>query len=140
MRAAGAMVVDLFRSLAPSLLLAGCSSGMQDVPLEECTGDQASVTVSDGLSPMISWAPGCGMSSLDVFPTAGGSSLWVVYSGDQALENPFRSGIRYGDAPAGALEVAGPVPPAVGTQYTVAVYRSDGGGARVQAGVATFRP
>ena len=78
-RAAGAMFVDSLRSVAPSLLLAGllasCSSGMQDVPLEECTGDQVSVTVSDGLSPMISWAPGCGMSALDVFPTAGGSSL-----------------------------------------------------------------
>jgi hypothetical protein len=61
----------------------------------------------------------------------------VLYSGDQALENPFRSGIRYGDAPAGALEVAGPVPLSVGTSYTVVVYRSP---ERVQAGVATFRP
>ena len=135
------MFVGRFRLLAPSLalavLLASCSSGMHDVPLEECPGDEVSVTVSGGPSPMISWAPGCGMSSLDVFPTAGGSSLWVLYSGDQAVENPFRSGIRYGHAPAGALEVTGPVPLAVGTSYTVVVYRSP---ERVQAGVATFRP
>jgi hypothetical protein len=136
------MFVDRFRSLAPSLafmvLLASCSSGLQDVPFEECPGDEVSVTVSGGLSPTFSWAPGCGMTSLDVFPSAGGSSLWVLYSGGQAVENPFRSGIRYGDAPAGALEVTGPVRLAVGTEYTVVLYRSVG--ARVQAGVATFRP
>ncbi len=135
------MFVDRFRPLAPILavavLLASCSNGMQDVPLEDCPGDQVSVTVSGGLSPTISWTPSCGMSSLDVFPSAGGSSLWVLYSGARSPENPFRSGIRYGHAPASALEVTGPVPLAVGTEYTVAVYRSP---ERVLAGVARFRP
>jgi hypothetical protein len=89
------MFVDRLPYLAPSLalavLLASCSSGMHDVPLEECPGDEVGVTV----------------------------------------------GIRYSHAPAGALEVTGPVPLAVGTSYTVVVYRSP---ERVQAGVATFRP
>jgi hypothetical protein len=119
------------------MLLASCSNGMQDVPLEECPGDQVSVAVSGGVSPTISWTPSCGISSLDVFPTAGGASLWVLYSGAQAPENPFRSGIRYGRPPAGALEVTGPMPLVVGTEYTVAVYRSP---ERVLAGAATFRP
>ena len=131
-----------FRSLTPSLalmaLLPSCSNGIQDAPFEECPGDEVSVTVSVGLSPTISWAPGCGMSSLDVFPSAGGSSLWVLYSGGQAVENPLHSGIRYGGAPAGALDVTGPMRLTVGTEYTVILYRSVG--ARVQAGVATFRP
>jgi hypothetical protein len=115
---------------------------MQDVPLEECPGDQVSITVSGGLSPMISWSPSCGISALDVFPADGGSSLWVLHSGAQVPGNPFRSGIRYGFAPAGALEVTGPVPLTAGTSYTVLVYRTEAGdgGARLQAGVATFRP
>jgi hypothetical protein len=127
---------------ALAVLVASCSNGVQDVPLEVCPGDQVSVTVSGGLSPTISWAPSCGISSLMVYPTAGGSALWVLYSGQQAAENPFRSGIRYGQAPAGALEVTGPVLLAAGTSYTVIVYRTEAGdgGARLQAGVATFRP
>jgi hypothetical protein len=79
------------------------------------------------------------MSSLDVFPAAGGSSLWVLYSGAEAAENRFRSGIAYGHAPPGALEVTGPVPLSAGSEYRVAVYRYIDG-TRLQAGVATFRP
>ena len=120
-------------------LLGSCSSGPSDVPLEACPGDTVSLTVSMGLAPTISWTPACGMSSLDVFPAAGGSSLWVLYSGAHAAENPFRSGIAYGHAPPGALEVTGPLPLAAGTEYRVAVYRYIDG-TRLQAGVASFRP
>jgi hypothetical protein len=127
------------RSLVVAALLLSCSGGMQEVPLEDCPGDQVDVTVSAGLSPTISWTPACGIGSLDLFPTAGGSSLWVLYTGDQALQNPCHSGIRYGQAPAGALEVTGPVPLTAGTQYTVALYRLIER-TRLQAGVATFRP
>jgi hypothetical protein len=121
------------------VLLGGCSDNVHDVPLEECPDNQVSVSVSAGVQPIISWTPTCGMSSLNLFPAAGGASLWVLYSGSQASENPFRSGIRYGDAPEGALEVTGPEPLAAGTQYTVIIYRSIDG-TQLQAGVATFQP
>lgn len=120
-------------------LLGSCSGDPSDVPLEDCPGDTVALAVSAGRAPMISWTPACGMSALDVFPAAGGSSLWVLYSGAQAAENPLRSGIAYGHAPRGALEVTGPVPLAAGTVYRVAIYRYIDG-TRLQAGVATFRP
>lgn len=130
--------------LVLALLLWSCSDSPQAVPLEDCPENQVSVTVSPGSVPTFTWAPSCGIASLDVFPAAGGSSLWVLYSGEQAAENPFRSGIRYGHAPSGALQVTGPAPLVSGTDYTILVYRylSDSGALGIlhQAGSATFRP
>jgi hypothetical protein len=120
-------------------LLGSCSGGPSDVALEDCPGNTVNLSVSVGLAPTISWTPACGMSSLDVFPAAGGASLWVLYSGAHAAENPLRSGIVYAHAPPDALQVSGPVPLIPGTEYTVAVYRYIDG-TRLQAGVATFRP
>ena len=136
------------RVFRPSLvgwaLLAACSGSPQEVPPEDCPDNQVSLTVSEGLTPRFSWAPRCGMASVNVFPTAGGASLWVLYSGQEAAANPFHSGITYGRAPAGAIEVTGPVPLSRGTEYTVIVYRwiGDPGGSGVlyQAGSATFQP
>ena len=133
---------------APSLtllaLLAACSDAPQEVALEECPDNQVSVVVSGGTTPTFSWTPQCGMASLDVFPSAGGSSLWVLYSGERSADNPFRSGIQYGHAPSGAVEVTGPVPLSAGTEYTVILYRCigdpSGCGVRLQAGFARFRP
>jgi hypothetical protein len=111
---------------------------------EECPNNQVSVSVSSGSVPTFTWDPACGIASLDVFPAAGGSSLWVLYSGQQADENPFRSGLRYGRAPAGAIQVTGPTPLVTGTEYTIIVYRflSEGGalGTLLAAGSTTFRP
>lgn len=125
------------------LLFGACSNSPQEVQLEECPNDQVSVTVGGGSAPSFSWTPRCGMASLQVFPTDGGASLWVLYSGEQAVTNPFRSGIVYGQAPAGALEVTGPVPLSAGTEYTVLVYRwigePGGPGILSEAGAATFQ-
>jgi hypothetical protein len=126
------------------LLLASCSDSPLE-PVEECPDNQVSVTVGQGVTPTFTWAPACGIASLNVFPAAGGPSLWVLYSGPHAADNPFRSGIRYGRAPAGALEVTRPSPLISGTEYTILVYRylsegSGGPGALLSAGSATFRP
>jgi hypothetical protein len=125
-------------------VLAACSDSPQEVPLEDCRDNQVSVTVSGGVTPTFSWTPRCGMASLDVFPSSGGASLWVLFTGEQAATNPFRSGIVYGQTPQGALEVTGPVPLSAGTEYTVLVYRcagdASGCDALLQAGAATFRP
>jgi hypothetical protein len=131
-------------SIALMALLTACSDSPQEPALEECPDNQVSLAVSEGPTPTFSWAPQCGMASLDLFPSAGGASLWVLYSGEQAAANPFRSGIVYGHAPPGALEVTGPAPLSAGTDYTVILYRCSGEaggcGARLQAGVARFRP
>jgi hypothetical protein len=86
-------------SIALMALLTACSDSPQEPALEECPDNQVSLAVSEGPTPTFSWAPQCGMASLDLFPSAGGASLWVLYSGEQAAANPFRSGIVYGHAP-----------------------------------------
>jgi hypothetical protein len=125
-------------------VLAGCSDSPQEAPLEECPDNEVIVTVSGGVTPTFSWTPRCGMASLDVFPSNGGASVWVLFSGEQAGTNPFRSGIVYGQAPPSALEVTGPMPLSAGTEYTVLIYRcagdASGCDALLQAGAATFRP
>jgi hypothetical protein len=130
--------------VALCLFLGSCSDPAQEAAPEECPDNQVSVSVSSGSVPTFTWAPACGIASLDVFPAAGGSSLWVLYSGQQADANPFRSGLRYGRAPAGAIQVTGPTPLVTGTEYTIIVYRflSEGGalGALLAAGSTTFRP
>src|SRR5919112_4843126 len=131
-------------SIALMAMVAACSDSPQEVPLEECPDNQVSVTVSEGVTPTISWTPRCGMASLDLFPSAGGASLWVLYSGEQAAANPFHSGIVYGHRPPGALEVTGPAPLSAGTEETVIVYRcfgdASGCGTRIQAGLSTVLP
>jgi hypothetical protein len=136
----------VFRTLSIAMMtvLAGCSDSPQEAPLEECPDNEVVVTVSGGVTPTFSWTPRCGMASLYVFPSAGGASLWVLFSSEQAATNPFRSGIVYGQAPPSALEVTGPVPLSAGTEYTVLIYRcagdASGCDALLQAGTATFRP
>jgi hypothetical protein len=130
-------------SLSLCLLVGSCSDSPQ-APAEECPDNQVTLTVSSGSVPIFSWEPACGIASLDVFPAVGGASTWVLYAGQRAAENPFRSGIRYGRAPAGALEVTGPSPLASGTEYTIVIYRllgeTGGPSSLLSAGSATFRP
>ena len=125
-----------------SALLGACGDSPHEVSLEECPNDEVTVTVSAASPPQFSWSPRCGMASLQVYPSAGGPSVWVLYSGGQAATNPFRSGIVYGHAPVGALEVTGPAPLSRGIEYRVLVYRwiGDGlGGNLFVAGAGSFQ-
>jgi hypothetical protein len=83
------------------------------------------------------------MASLEVRPAAGGPGGWVIYTGSHASENPLHSGIRYGNAPALAVEPIPATPLAAGSIYTVTLWRgiSDGhGGASLFiAGSTTFQ-
>lgn len=134
----------LCAALGLGLLLVACSDSPLRVLPEECPDNQVAVVVSPGSVPTFTWSPACGIASLDVFPRAGGPSLWVLYSGPRAAENPFRSGIRYGRPPLGALQVTGPEPLAAGTEYAIIVYRllgeSGGPSSLLAAGSAAFRP
>jgi hypothetical protein len=128
--------------IALSVLLAACSDSPQEPPLEECVDNQVTLTATQGAVPTFSWSPSCGMSSMQVFPSSGGASVWVFYGGEQAETNPFRSPINYGHAPSGAFVATGPEPLRAGTEYTVIVYRwigdPGGGGSIFDAGSATF--
>ena len=84
------------------------------------------------------------MASLQVFSATGtGASSWVLYTGDNAPQNPLRSGIRYGDAAPEAVEPASARDLVSGMQYQVVVYRwvGDNGvlGTLLQRGSATFQ-
>lgn len=108
---------------ASAALLAGCSDsgGPSSVP---CADDQqVAVSVGAGPRPTFTWAPTCGMTSVQVFPSAGPPAAWVLYGGANAQINPLRSGLRYGEPPPGALEAAPEATLQAGTEYEVTVYR-----------------
>ena len=94
--------------------------------------------------PVFTWTPACGMASLQVFPTDGGPSTWVLYTGSNAEQNPLRSGVRYGVAPPETIEPTPATGLAAGTNYAVLVYRwigEPGGnlGSIFERGSATFQ-
>jgi hypothetical protein len=97
--------------------------------------------VSADPTPLFSWEPACGFASLQVWDQ-NQTSGWVLYTGARAPDNPLRSGIRYGQAPPGAIEPAPATPLTKSINYTVAVYRwigDEAGGSLFPAGSATFQ-
>ena len=128
-------------AVAMAMTVAACSDGVEPRPIQPCAFDQdVEITVSTAPLPVFSWAPACGLASLQVWDQ-NQSSGWVLYTGARAPENPLRSGIRYGAAPPEALEPAPATPLTSGVVYTVAVYRwvgDDAGGSLIPAGSATF--
>jgi hypothetical protein len=129
----------------PALTLA-CSDGVEPTPIVPCTDEQeVEIVVSGHRTPVFTWAPACGMASLQVFPTTGtGGSSWVLYTGPNAHQNPLRSGIRYGDAPPEAFEAAPPSDLESGREYEVIVFRwvgegPGGPGSLFPRGSATFQ-
>jgi hypothetical protein len=125
-------------------LLSGCSDPSAPLPPEPCTDEQeVTIQAGPGPQPVFSWAPACAMSSLEVFPASGPPAAWVLYGGSQASTNPLRSGVQYGQAPAGTVEAARERDLQVGTEYRVTVYRwigdPGGPGSIFSRGSATFR-
>ena len=128
-------------------LAVACSDGVEPTPIVPCAHDQeVEVSVSADKTPVFRWSPACGMASLEVRPTTGsGPSVWMLFSGSKAAENPLRSGIRYGEAPPEAME-PGPATELVpGTEYAVIVSRwldfgePGEGGSLLPQGEATFQ-
>jgi hypothetical protein len=122
------------------LVVAGCSDGVGPRPIQSCAHDQeVNVIVSTDPAPLFTWAPPCGLASLQVWDQ-NQTSGWVLYTGSRAADNPLRSGIRYGDVPPEALE-PGPATRLTSGTYTVTVYRwigESGAGSLFPVGSVTF--
>ena len=121
----------------------GCAESLGFDPIVACSDSQTvtvRVTVSD--TPRFTWAPACGMASLQVLPNSGGTGSWIVYSGSAAVENPLPSGIRYGQVPPKGVAPGGAQPLTPGVSYRVVVYRwvgaAGGPGSLFERGSATF--
>jgi len=103
-------------------LLAGiaCSDGASPVEQTACTGD-VTLAVTSGTTPSISWSPACKLFLMLVEAESG--DVWgVISDGTNAIETP----VGYGVVPAGATELAAPVPLIAGAPYTVTVFRWTG--------------
>jgi hypothetical protein len=101
-----------------------CSDPTGQPALEPCPGDSVTLEAGSGVTPLFTWSPDCGVAFLEVYPAAGGGSRWTVYAdSSSAAENPIRTGVRYGMTPRHGVTVAGPLPLAPGTAYTIGVSR-----------------
>jgi len=121
----------------------GCSESLGFDPIIACSDSQTvTLQVTASISPRFTWAPACGMASLQVLADSGGAARWIVYSGSAAPENPLPSGIRYGQLPPKGEASGGAQPLTSGISYRVAVYRwvgaAGGPGSLFERGNATF--
>ncbi len=126
-----------------SVLGIGCSDSFGFDPIVACSDSQTvTVQVTASVTPRFTWAPACGMASLQVFLDSGGAGRWIVYSGPAAPENPLPSGIRYGQLPPKGVAPGGAQPLSSGVSYRVVVYRwvgaAGGPGSLFERGSATF--
>jgi hypothetical protein len=128
------------------LFLASCSSDPAAPVVEPCSDDQeVTLTVGGGLRPAFTWTPACAMSSVFVSPAAGVPASWVLYTRtDSPDDNPLRTGLRYGEEPAGTIEAAPEATLQAGTLYEVTVFRwigdPGGPGSIFARGNITFQP
>jgi hypothetical protein len=123
----------------------GCSDGRTATAATEIRPTPCwsalDVSVSAGTRPTITWAPGCGVSSVTV--TAVGATpiadevVWGLTVPERA---PVGPGIVYGEAPSGASVWAAPRTLAAGVTYRVRVAYVVGGDAVAGAGDRTFTP
>ena len=123
----------------------GCSGSTGFDPIVACSDTQpVQVHVATGAAVRFTWAPTCGMSSLQVFTDTGVHGTWVVYSGAHAAENPLPSGITYGWLPPDGVAPGGAQSLIRGVVYRVTVYRwvgqAGGPGSIFERGSAVFTP
>ena len=98
-----------------------CSDDTEPNAPLDCEFDQeVFVNVEQGVFTRFTWTPGCGMASIQVVGSGGG---WVLYSGEDAAENPIGPGVTYGVPPEGTLEPSPATPLESGAEYVVTVYR-----------------
>ena len=98
------------------------------------------VAVSTEATPLFSWAPACGISSLlvETVPSSIGGSVQTVWGFSVPETNPVGPGIRYGQAPSGASIWSGPHPLVAGTRYHIRVAQTVGGDGLLGSGEAVF--
>ncbi|HKA57600.1 MAG TPA: hypothetical protein VKD28_03225 [Gemmatimonadales bacterium] len=115
------------RLIAAALLIAGnqfyCATSPGVVAFGYCPDNNVTVHVAPGVNPMFSWSPSCGISGLTVFVESDVTALWTVNGSASANDNPIESGVRYGQTPADARTVTGPLQLQRGVAYRVQVRR-----------------
>ncbi|MDH3495237.1 MAG: hypothetical protein OER21_00530 [Gemmatimonadota bacterium] len=122
---------------------AATACGRPDLPEHEvpCPGDVVTVAFTGGTTPDFQWTPACPVAMLEVADMSrGAESVWRV-SGEGA--NVIVPEVRYGQTPAGAVELRAPAPLRRGIEYRVTLQRWAGEGQRgglVGGGVARFTP
>jgi hypothetical protein len=125
--------------------LVSCDGGTSPSVVVPCSDDQeVIISVSSGLQPTFTWEPACGMASIQVWASATSTDGWVLYSGANSAANPLRPGVKYGEAPFGAIAPSPAAALVPGEEYTVAVYRwigdASGAGSLFSRGIAVFIP
>lgn len=141
LRRASPMKRNLFliASAAPLLLIAFACKGTSTVSPQGCV-QNVQVAVATGTTPLFSWAPACGISSLSVetVPSSTGGSVETVWAFSVPENNPVGPGIRYGQAPSGARVWLAPQPLVAGTSYRIRVMQTVGGDGLLGSGEAVF--
>src|SRR3954467_14954643 len=127
---------NLFLIASAQLLLMTFScEGASTVSPPGCA-QNVQVAVVSGTTPVFSWAPACGMSSLSVETTgASVQTVWAFTVPENTLVGP---GIRYGQAPNAANVWSAPQPLVAGTSYRIRVMYIVGGDAIAGSGEAVF--
>jgi hypothetical protein len=129
----------LIASATGLLLTALACNGASTISPQGCV-QNVQVAVATGTTPLFSWAPACGISSLSVetVPSSAGGSVETVWAFFVPESNPVGPGIRYGQAPTGANVSVAPRPLVAGTNYRVRVQQTVGGDGLLGSGEAVF--
>ncbi len=122
---------------------AASACGRPELPEHQtpCPGDIVTVAFTGGTTPDFRWTPACPVAVLEVADMSRGAELVWRISGQGA--NVLLPEVRYGQTPAGAVELRAPAPLRRGIEYRVTVQRWTGEGQRgglVGGGVARFTP
>src|SRR5512146_2857297 len=90
--------------LSAGILALGCTKDILGPEPESCPGDTAAVSVAIPpiMGPVFGWTPRCYMAWLEVWDSAQNKAVWVL----SGRGNHIPSGLRYGEVPPGALQVA----------------------------------
>ena len=130
----------LIASSAAGLLISalGCN-GASSISPKGCF-QNVQVTVVTETTPLFSWAPACGISSLSVetVPSSAGATVETVWAFFVSESNPVGPGIRYGQAPGRANVWVAPRPLVAGTNYRVRVQHTVGGDGLLGHGEVVF--
>jgi hypothetical protein len=128
------------RVIGPVLVALSCRETSAVSP-EACNQD-VQVAVVPGASPVFSWSPACGMSSLSVVtvPSTPGVNEESVWGISVSERTPIGPAIRYGIAPAGATVWTQPHALVAGATYRVRVMQTVGGDVVIGRGERLFTP
>lgn len=122
-----------------SVLAASSCTATSSVSPEGCL-QHVQVGVTTETTPLIYWAPACGISFLSVVtePSRLGGNVQTIWSFHLPEQQPIGPGVRYGRAPAGAVVSIGPQPLTAGVTYRVRVIHTVGGDGLLGSGETIF--